>query len=204
MNTQNYSIACPFCETQIAPTSRVCGTCRATKTTRAGTMRGAALLMRTALWCNTLGLILFATLLVAWGQLRDELVLRGTEKVCYADVLWTRAAPIPQLAPTIITKVIRLAAQACEDTHDLERRKAALALGAKKPENGGSGAQVEVKNIRTGLDVKQGGVTREGEMQAIGRALAALALGWLLFWLARKLWIRLLGRMSDPMWVRSQ
>ncbi len=203
MNTKTlqnqYSAECPFCSTTVASNVPVCAGCGASKGHRGDTLKPGAALMRAGLWANTLGLILFLTGYMALQPWFDKSILQGTQKVCRTEVVVKKPAAFDFLRNEK-KEILQIARDACEYLPDLERRKAGLLAAAitVEPKN----ATVTLGKTFTTRETKPGPSTWQNWFEVIIRSVIALLAGALAFGLARNLWIKVLGRLSDPIWIR--
>lgn len=194
---KNHGDRCGICGTPVPEHIAYCGSCGATKGTRAETLTPGAALIRFSIWANTLGLILFLTLYMAVQPWLDESIRQGTQKVCRTEITVKKPVAYEFLRDEK-KSVYQLAPEACEDLPNLQRLEAGLLAAAHRAEPVGS--VITPGKTFTTLKTLRTPPTFLNWAEVIGRSFAALVVGGFLL-LARKVWIRIFGQLSDPMWI---
>lgn len=203
MNTQalqnQYGTECSFCSTPVAAHVAVCSGCGATKGQRSESLKPGAALIRASLWANTLGAIVFLTCYMAVQPWLDESIRQGTQKVCRSEIIVKKPVAYEFLRDEK-KGVYQIGKEACEDLPDLQNRNAGLLAAAVRAEP--KDATITLGKTFTTHETKRGPPTWQNWFGVIARSVIALLAGALIFGLARKLWVRIFGRLSDPMWIR--
>jgi hypothetical protein len=203
MNSPNhYGPTCPFCGTAVADYAAVCTGCGAKKGYLSQTLGTGGAIVRMAIWCHTIGLVLFLMMyLFANPWIRPD-VLNGTSPVCMLDL---RVQSAPALLPELKSwqhESYRLSAGACGEVKDLPliEREFMRVFAAHQPK---TTLAVEKERLRTGKVVNPM-PSWTGFLEAVIRSLLALLVGGaILRYVAHPLWDRFMGRLSDRMWVRK-
>jgi hypothetical protein len=219
-NQDSYGGVCPFCSTSVPLEATICAGCGARKGTKSDGRTPMASLMLAGLWCNTLGLILFATgLFLFQGGWKDSSVLNGTEDFCVAvfnnvkqDVIM--GVPMPRQSSEFDRD---LQYGSCNSVMDVEKKKAQLleeernfradAAKARSPSPYQSqikGSVVSFNRLEVRTRTKKGGPTALGYFESAGRLILGLLAAFISWKVASFLWVSIIGRASDPMWVRPR
>lgn len=199
MNQDPHGIACPFCATSVGSHTTVCSGCAAVRGTRAESLTPGAALMRAGLWANTLGLVIFLTAYMVIDPWLDPSVRHGTQKVCRTEVVVKKTVAYEFLRDEK-KGIYQIGKEACEDLLDLQKRNAGLLAAAVRAEP--KDATITLGKTFTTRETLRGPPTWQNWFEVIARSVIALLAGVLVFGLARKLWIRICGRLSDAIWVR--
>ena len=202
------SSSCPFCKTDIPVGASVCVGCGARKGTRSDTIPPLASLMRIGVWCNTLGVIISVACMGAVMPWKDEKILNGIEYECIQEIISRNyASPFDNVNYHYSKYSLSIDKVACEDVSDVEiKKKNMLDVEIrgyrpnwnKKPPP----LAVVLGKSSTVQAIKSGGPTMVGIFKATFLSVASLLVGFLIFKLGSKVWVRVLGRLSDPMWIR--
>jgi hypothetical protein len=199
MNAQEqYGTKCPFCSTPVSVHVAVCSGCGATKGRRAESLKPGAALIRASLWANSLGAIVFLTCYMAVQPWLDESIRQGTQKVCRSEIIVKKPVAYEFLRDEK-KGVYQIAKEACEDLPDLQKRNSGLLAAAVRAEP--KNATITLGKTFTTRETLRGPPTWQNWFEVIARSVIALLAGALVFGLARKLWVRVCGRLSDAMWV---
>jgi hypothetical protein len=190
---------CPFCSTAVPSYVSVCTGCGAERGTRAQSLKPGAALIRASLWANTLGAIVFLSCYMAVQPWLDESIRQGTQKVCRSEIIVKKPVAYEFLRDEK-KGVYQIGKEACEDLPDLEKRNVGLLAAAVRAEP--KDATITLGKTFTTRETLRGPPTWQNWLEVIARSVTALLAGALVFGLARKLWVRVFGRLSDAMWVR--
>lgn len=195
---KNQGDRCGLCGNQVPEHVAYCSGCGAAKGTRAETLMPGAALMRFGIWSNTLGLILFLTIYMAFQPWFDESIRQGTQKVCRTEIKVKKPVAYEFLKDEK-KSVYQLATEACEDLSNLDQLKAGLLAAAHRAEPAGS-VITPGKTFST-RETLRTPPTWFNWAEVIARSFGALVVGGFLLGLARKIWTKIFGRLSDPMWI---
>lgn len=196
---QSDGTVCPFCSTAVPNYVSVCTGCGAVRGTRAQSLKPGAALIRASLWANSLGAIVFLTCYMAVQPWLDESIRHGSQQVCRTEVVVKKPVAYEFLRDEK-KGVYQIGKEACEDLPDLQKRNAGLLAAAVRAEPKNS--VITLGKTFTTKETLRGPPTWQNWFEVIARSFIALLGGGLIFGLARKLWTRIFGRLSDPMWVR--
>lgn len=200
MNMNKDQGQCGLCGTAVPEHLAYCSGCDAAKGTRAESLTPGAALIRFGLWANTLGLILFLTIYMAFQPWFDESILHGTQKVCRTEITVKKPVPYAFLKDEK-KSIYQLAPEACEDLPRLKKLEAGLLAAAYRAEPAGS--VITPGKTFTTRETLRTPPTWLNWAEVIARSFGALVVGGFLLGLARKVWIKILGRLADPMWIQK-
>ncbi len=207
MNAQQQH--CPFCKSELLQGATVCQ-CGAFQTARGDVNTPLGALMRMGLWANTMGLIIFITLFSAFNIANDASNLPPTQEVtgkrtvCMVDYSFDiqTSAGIKNLKQSQV-----MGSSPCESYSDkamqLHKKYAlkSISFSGSAPRGIYSNARIDrVYTAETPIYEER----KPSILRILGKlsfAFLILVAGFFVYRLASKIWVRIMGRVTDPVWV---
>lgn len=129
--------------------------------------------------------------------------MNGTEPICLA-IVNTKQPTIFPGAPQFARdddKRYTIYSGPCSAINDLEGRKRSLlrAIASDSPKS----ATIAFKRLEESARIKRGGPTWAGYLEAAIRSVLALIAGLICLKIGNWLWVKVFGRLRDPIWIRA-
>ncbi len=203
---QSDGTVCPFCLTAVPSYVSVCAGCGAVRGTRAESLKPGAALVRAGIWANTLGLILFFSAWMALKPWFDPTILQNGKYVCLTTVKYRVPAAysflIDQREKTVYMEAQAAGEQACEDVADHKKAAFEEGLKAAMAKKNPTYTIISARSHTTREIIPGSRTTWRHWFEVLIRSVIPLLAGALLFGVAKRIWVRLLGRLRDPIWIR--
>lgn len=207
MTTQKaYGSSCPFCSTAVPEEASVCSACGAMKGTRSDTFSPGQSLIRASIWLNVFGFIFFVTgMIVFGGEWATDSVLKGTNTVCTAVLYRDKVEVVFGVPwPESSKRLQRVAAnEPCKSMADPDLVKERM-VKFVRAESQHKGVGITFDRFEDLVRVNKGNPNVFGYLKAAGLLLLTLLGCFVSYKVASFFWVKIFGRVSDPMWYRRR